>query len=380
MDQRGWLNGARRDGADEMPPSDAIPRPIPSPTPNADHADAGTPAEVLACLSHVPNRGPLRFFGKVGTPEVIGDALTTHGGRFFAHVCDDGVAMRAATHLAGFHGVLETRSGTAPPMVVHGDAHGTAYLAAGDDTPPGAYDHEFTHLLFDAYGYVTDRDALHDDSSGAGADAGAAADGDAAAAGEGSPATAVGRERAYRRGSGPDPFVEAPTPDASGASNLELRQADPAVAPKAAASHPDVAALADAVNASWWKIHRTARESPERLPAVLPRPGGDDANVVSVHAHELAAVWGEVFLEGGTPTTPANWFFEHPELTAAFCRVVRPSSGVCRVANHLHRAFPDRSPWAETPYPTLADADGDDDAPDVATRWAAAASTWVGTP
>ena len=365
-----------------MPSPDAPHRPTPdsspsSPTSNADRADAGTPDEVLASLPHAPNSGPLRFFGKTGTPEAIGDALTTHGSRFFARVCDDDVAMRAVTHLAGFHGVLETRSGTAPPMVVHGDAHGTAYLAVGDDTPPGAYYHELTHLLFDAYGYVTDRDVRYDDS------AGSKADGD----GKDGRTTAVGRERAYRRGEGPDPFVAAPSPGASGASNLELRRADPAVAPKATASHPDVAALADAVNASWRRIHRTARDAPGRLSEVLPRPGGDDANVVSVHAHELAAVWGEVFLEEGTPSAPANWFFEHPGLTAAFCRVVRPSPGVCRVANHLHRAFPDRSPWDETPYPSLVDGGaGDDvgvrdadDATDVAARWAAAVSTQAGT-
>ena len=357
-----------------MSPSDAPRRPTPfsSLSSPARRGDAGTPDEALASLPYAPDGGPLRVFSKTGTPAVIRDALTTHGGRFFARVVDDGVAMRAVTHLAGFHGVLETRTGTAPPMVVHGDAHGTAYLALGDDTPPGAYYHELTHLLFDAYGYVTDRDV-----SRAGADDPAAAGGTDAEAED--TRTAVGRERAYRRGEGPDPFVAAPSPDAPGAANLELRRAAPAVAPKAAASHPDVAALADAVNASWRRIHRTAREAPERLPEVLPRPGGDDANVASVHAHELAAVWGEVFLEEGVPSHPANWFFEHPELTAAFCRVIRPSPGVRRVANHLHRAFPDRSPWAETPYPSSDDG-GDGDASDVVARWAADARRRVGAP
>ena len=347
-----------------MPSSDATRPPTPA-TPSADGADAGRPAAVLANLPHAPNEGELRFFGKEGDPEVIRETLETAGGRFFDRVVDPDVATRVVTHLAGFHGVLQTRTGTAPPMVVHGDAHGTAYLAVGDDTPPAAYYHELAHLLFDAYGYVTDRDAAGD----------AGAENDAR---ECELSTAVARERAYRRGDGSDPFVDAPTPDAAGAANLELRRADPAVAPKAAASHSAVASLAAAVNASWWKIHRTRRDAPERLDAVLPKPRDAAVNDVSVHAHELAAVWAEVFLEDGTPTHPANWFFEHPELTAAFCRVVRPSNGVCRVANYLHREFPDRSPWAETPFPDLSN--GGEPSAVVVAEWAASASARVGTP
>lgn len=346
-----------------MPSSDARRSETPS-TPSADSADAGNPRDVLANLPHAPDRGELRFFGKVGTPAVIREALEAAGGRFFDHVVDGDVAMRAVTHLAGFHGVLETRTGTAPPMVVHGDTHGTAYLAVDDATPPRAYYHELAHLLFDAYGYVTDRDASDGDACPRGGD------------GDGELPTAVARERAYRRGDGPDPFVDAPAADAAGAANLELRKADPAVAPKAAASHPHVASFAVATNASWRKIHRTRRTAPERLETVLPKPRGDDANVVSVHAHELAAVWTEVFLEDGVPSHPANWFFEHPELTAAFCRVVRPSSGVCRVANFLHREFPERSPWVETPYPGLSDRGGP---PNVVAEWAASASSRIVT-
>ena len=334
------------------------------PTSETPNADAASPATVLATLPHAPSEGPLRFFGKAGDPDVIRPALATHGGHFFAHVVDPDVATRAATHLAGFHGVLRTRTGTAPPMVVHGDAHGTAYLAAGDDTPAAAYYHELAHLLLDAYGYVTDRDADGDAESGAVADVSVRG-----------LSTAAARERAYRRGDGPDPFVDAPSPGAPRAANFELRRADPAVAPKAAATHPDVTSLADAVNASWRKIHRVRRVSPERLSELLPKPGRADANVVSVHAHELAAVWAEVFLEDGAPSHPANWFFEHPELTAAFCRVVRPSEGVCRVANYLHREFPERSPWSETPFPDLR-ADGED----AVAAWTASAASRVRTP
>ena len=340
-----------------MPSSDAR-RP---PTPNAESAAPESPAAVLANLPHAPNRGTLRFFQKTGSPEVIGPALEAAGGRFFDHVVDPEVATRVVTHLAGFHGVLETKSGPAPPMVVHGDAHGTAYLAADEAMPPSVYYHELTHLLFDAYGYVTDRDADHD--------ADATADDDLP--------TAVARERAYRRGDGSDPFVAATTPDAAHAANFELRRADPAVAPKAAAVHPRVAALADAVNASWWKLHRVHRTAPDELPAVLPRPCADAANDAAVHAHELAAAWGEVFLEEGAPSHPANWFFEHPELTAAFCRVVRPSDGVRRVANYLHGEFPERSPWTETPFPAVAASPA---RPDPVATWAASASTRVDPP
>ncbi len=352
-----------------MPPSDAA-RPQTPETGSGSDA-AASPAAVLAALPHAPREGPLGFFGKQGDPEAIRPALEAAGGRFFDRVVAPDVATRTVTHLAGFHGVLQTRTGTAPPMVVHGDAHGTAYLAVDDDAPPEAYYHELAHLLFDAYGYVTDRGAT--DGPEAAGDTDAAGDAGEAGDTEATP-TAAARERAYRRGEGSDPFVCAPPADAPGASNLELRRADPTVAPKAAAFHPDVASLADAVNASWRAIHRARRDDPGRLSAVLPKPGCEDANVVSVHAHELAAVWAEVFLEDGTPSHPANWFFEHPRLTAAFCRVVRPSDGVCRVANSLHRTFPERSPWDATPFPEMAD----DEEAAVAAAWAASASTRVG--
>lgn len=111
---------------------------------------------------------------------------------------------------------------------------------------------------------------------------------------------------------------------------------------------PEVEALFSEVNDSF---ERAAAYDGE-LEEIAPKAADRGADNCLVDAGEFGAHFHAV-MQQESNTRPANWFFEHGETARAYCEVFDPSVEKRELANHLHREFPEESPWDDQPFPDV---------------------------
>lgn len=109
----------------------------------------------------------------------------------------------------------------------------------------------------------------------------------------------------------------------------------------------EILRLVEAVNQAWIKIQRTVQE------------GGDPDEVVvynnygSITAHEVLAQLHEEMQTDKLPVrTHANFFHEHPELTAAYVAVFEPADRMKDLLTYLYNDNPENPAFDSDPYPT----------------------------
>jgi hypothetical protein len=111
---------------------------------------------------------------------------------------------------------------------------------------------------------------------------------------------------------------------------------------------PEIERLMDATNEAWTKMQETYANNPDDIDDVVLRD-----NYGSISAHETLAQMHETMQTDRLPTTGhANFFDEHPEMTAAYIDVAEPSDRMKDLISHMHSdRGAENSPFDTNPYP-----------------------------